>query len=334
MTRIKSFARYADGVVRPDISIEEVMLLRSDPAVMTWTDIEATAEKDGELARLLEHSFLFHAMSVDNALRRAQHPRLDDWGDYICLVLHAVDFDDDRLELESLELDIFVGRNYIVTCHEQPIHALNVTWDFVIHHPRRLVRGVDNLLYQLIDNVLGDYLPILDYFDEWQTKIESEIFEAASPKTLATIFRQKRALIELKRAMAGKREVLGRLSRDELAVIDEEDRHYFRDLYEHLVRLHEITESLRDLTGGALETYLSVQSQRTNDIMKTLTVFTVFFMPLSFITGFFGMNFFGERYAAVGELIPPSLAYATCIGSIVLTPLAMYLWMRRKGWTA
>ena len=248
---IRSFARFEDGTVKPDISLDEVVLFRSRPDVVTWTDIDFGPGDEAMIEEVLGARFQFHSMAVENALRHSLHPRLDDWNDYVALVLHAVDFDPTATSLRLNELDVFVGRNYLVTLHERKIAALDQTWDLVLHHPRRLVRGVDNLLFQLIDAVVSAYMPIMDHFDDWQATVEDEVFQRATPGTLAQIFRQKRVLIELRRVLSGQREVLNRLARDELGVIDVDDRGYFRDIYEHLVRLHDITESLRDLTGGS-----------------------------------------------------------------------------------
>jgi magnesium transporter len=127
------------------------------------------------------------------------------------------------------------------------------------------------------------------------------------------------------------REVLNRLARDPYTTVREEHRVYFRDVYDHLVRLHDISESLRDLIAGALDTYLSVTSNRTNEIMKALTVVTVMFLPLSFLGGFFGMNFFGEALNFTSPL-PKHLLFWGTIALMVVTPWMMYRWVRGKGW--
>jgi magnesium transporter len=127
------------------------------------------------------------------------------------------------------------------------------------------------------------------------------------------------------------REVLNKLARDDFAVIDDRERIYFRDVYDHLVRLHDISESLRDLVGGVLDTYLSVINNRMNEVMKTLTLITTLFMPISFVVGFFGMNFFQP----VEESLLPwtsNPAFTITLLIIILTPMAMYLWMRKRRW--
>ena len=149
-----------------------------------------------------------------------------------------------------------------------------------------------HLLYWLADELVADYMPVVEAVDEAIDQIEDQVFDNPEPSLLEQIFALKRALLHLRRIIAPQREVLNKLARGDYAVIDAEDRVFFRDVYDHLVRLYDIAESLRDLVGSALDTYLSVVNNRMNEVMKTLTVITTLFMPISFLVGFFGMNFF------------------------------------------
>ena len=167
-----------------------------------------------------------------------------------------------------------------------------------MHDPRdRLRHGADHLLYRFLELAIDQSLTAIEHLDEQVDQIQNAVIENANPKSLRAIFRIKRAAIQLHKMLSPQREVLNRLARDPYQPVQPKHRVYFRDLYDHVVRIHDISESLRDLIGGAVETYLSVVSNRTNDIMKTLTIVTVMFMPMSFLVGFFGMNFFGETLA-------------------------------------
>ena len=134
----------------------------------------------------------------------------------------------------------------------------------------------------------------------------------------------------MRRILLPQREVLNKMARDDYKVIDQKDRIFYRDIYDHLVRLHDVNESLRDLVGGALDTYLSVINNRMNDVMKTLTIITTLFMPLTFVTGFFGMNFFAADPPQASWTMP-AVFYGT-LGLMLLTPSIMFLWMRRRTW--
>ena len=157
------------------------------------------------------------------------------------------------------------------------------------------------------------------------------MIEHPTPKVIRSIFRIKRSAIQLHRTLTPQREVLNRLARDPYQPVQAEHRVYFRDLYDHVVRIHDISESLRDLIAGTLETYLSVVSNRTNDIMKTLTMVTVMFLPMSFLAGFFGMNFFGESLSFKRPLPRFFLFAATC-AIMAISPCIMWVYARRKKW--
>jgi magnesium transporter len=190
--------------------------------------------------------------------------------------------------------------------------------------------GADHLLYLLADNLVTHYMPIVEQVDEALDVIEDKIFNSPSPATLQQLFTLKRLLLTMRRITLPQREVLNKLARDDYRVIDSRDRIFFRDIYDHLVRIHDLNESLRDLVGSVLDTYLSVINNRMNDVMKTLTTITTLFMPITFITGFFGMNFFEPVARLFGWT--SSQAFLTMLGILILLPVGMYLWMRRRTW--
>jgi magnesium transporter len=204
-------------------------------------------------------------------------------------------------------------------------------WAATSRESRRMAEGSDNLLYQLVDAIVADYMPLVDQLDDWIDEIESEIFRKSTPHTLARIQRQKRRLIGLRRSLSALREVLNKLARDDYAVIDPRDRVYFRDVYDHVVRLYDIVESMRDLVGGSLDTYLSVTSNRTNEIMKTLTIVNVIFLPISFIASFWGMNFFADQFAVQPEWSTRWIFWLVMAAMVVL-PTSMYAWVKLRRW--
>lgn len=328
---MRAMARLADGSLRSDLPLADLAALRNDPGVMLWVDLMPDRADEEETERLLLEQFQFHPLAVDDALRETHVPKVDDWCDYLYIVLHAVQFEPATRRVRTPELDIFVGRHYLVTYHVEPIRELETIWAAVVREPRRLAEGTDNLLYQIVDSIVAEYMPLVDQLDEWIDEIENEMFAQPTPQTLARILRQKRRLVGLRRSLAALREVLNKLARDEFGVIDPRDRIYFRDVYDHVVRLYEIVESMRDLVGGALDTYLSISSNRTNEIVKTLTLVSVIFLPISFLAGFFGMNFFGADID-----VHPNLDARTLFWSILAMMLAgppsIYAWIRLRKW--
>jgi len=171
---------------------------------------------------------------------------------------------------------------------------------------------------------------VVEEINEAIDLIEDQVFDRPTPATVEQIFTLKRATLALRRTISPQREVLNKLAHDDYSVIDAEGRVYFRDVYDHLVRLYDINEGLRDLISGALDTYLSVINNRMNDVMKTLTIITTLFMPISFLAGFFGMNFFQPVTRLDAWTDNPIFILTLVV--IVLTPVGMFMWMRRRGW--
>lgn len=315
--------------IRKEIQPQEFPKLIRDRRGLLWVNF--TNEPTESCLPILQ-GFGFHPLAVDDALQETHSPKLDDWGDYLYLVLNYLDIKENGNEWETQteELDIFLGPNYIVSLHDSPIPAIEETWTACDRDPRTLQDGADHLLYKIADNIVTGYMPTVEKIDAAIDQIEDEVFDHPSPRTLEKLFALKRLLQAMRRILLPQREVMNKLARDDYKVIDPRDRIFFRDIYDHLVRLHDLNESLRDLVGGALDSYLSVVNNRMNDIMKTLTIITTFFMPLTFLTGFFGMNFFAAN-PPFEEWTSPLLFYGTLI-LILVSPFLMYLWMRRRTW--
>jgi magnesium transporter len=317
-----------DGEASTDYAPHHIgSLLHGGPGLL-WVDFEANDPSVDE--PILRDVFHFHPLAIDDALQESHSPKLDDWGDYLYIVMHTVCLVPGEDELETLEVDVFLGKDYLVTHHDKPIPALEKVWAAVQRDPRALKHGSDRLLYLVTDEVVAGYSPVVEMIDDEIDRIEDEVFEKSDPQILNRIFSVKRASYQLRRIIAPQREVVNKLARDEYAVIDARDRIYFRDIYDHLVRLHDLSESLRDLVGGTLDTYLSVTNNRMNDIMKTLTVITTLFMPLSFLTGFFGMNFF--QPVTPLDVWTGMPAFVFTLGLVILIPIMMLWWIRRRGW--
>ena len=326
---IRSLYRTQDGHIHTDLRPSELAAALQDTDGLLWVDL--AGEPPEACEPILHEVFGFHPLAVDDALQESHVPKVDDWGQYLYLVLHAVVFDQqDDEPMDTLELDMFVGKSYLVTYQARPIAAVGRVWTACQRDERHLQKGVGHLLYELADELVADYMPVVEEMDEAIDRIEDQIFDNPGPPLLAGIFTLKRALLHLRRIIAPQREVLNKLARGDYAVIDTKDRVFFRDVYDHLVRLYDITESLRDLVGGALETYLSVVSNRMNEVMKTLTVITTLFMPISFLAGFFGMNFF--QPVAPLDAWTDHPAFVLMMVAVVLVPVGMYLWMRKRAW--
>jgi magnesium transporter len=315
--------------LRKDIPPREFPKLIRNKRGLLWVDF--TSEPPEDCLPILK-GFGFHPLAIDDALQETHVPKLDDWGTYLYIVLNYMELakNGNSWDTEIDELDIFLGQNYIVTHHDHPTPTIDETWDSCDRDTRNLQDGADHLLYRITDKLVTDYMPMVEKIDEAIDEIEDQVFDNPSPRTLEKLFTLKRVLLAMRRILLPQREVMNKLARDDYQVIDPKDRIFFRDIYDHLVRLHDLNESLRDLVGGALDMYLSVVNNRMNDIMKTLTIITVLFMPLTFLTGYFGMNFF-EPSGSLKIWTTNPVFYLT-LATTILLPVSMYIWMRNRTW--
>ena len=315
--------------LRKDIPPHEFQKLIRNRRGLLWVDF---TNEPPETSLPILRGFGFHPLAIDDALQETHVPKLDDWGTYLYIVLNYMDLAENgsNWETEIDELDIFLGQNYIVTHHDHPILAIDEIWESCDRDSRALQEGADHLLYKITDHLVTEYMPIVEKIDEAIDEIEDQIFDKPSPRTLEKLFALKRVLLAMRRILLPQRDVLNKLARDDYQVIDPKDRIFFRDIYDHLVRLHDLNESLRDLVGGALDMYLSVVNNRMNEVMKTLTIITVLFMPLTFLTGYFGMNFF-EPLGSLKIWTTNPVFYLT-LATTILMPVGMYIWMRRRTW--
>ena len=314
---------------RTNIPPEEFPRLIRDKRGLLWVDF---ISEPAETAEPVLRSFGFHPLAIDDALEETHTPKIDDWGDYIYLVMNMMNYKhvEGVFESEIDELDIFLGRNYVITHHDQLLSAIEDIWSSYQRDERHVQDGPDHLLYRIIDSLVMGYMPLVEQIDNQIDLIEDQVFDRPTRATLEQIFALKRILLSMRRILLPQREVLNKLARDEYRVIDPKDRIFFRDIYDHLVRLHDLNENLRDLVGGVMDTYLSVINNRMNEIMKTLAVITTLFMPITFVTGFFGMNFF-EPVAQLLDWTSRQV-FGVTLAIVLGLPITMYIWMRRRTW--
>lgn len=322
---IRILCRTTQDAAMTELSSDQLAAALKVKGNLIWVDL--SGDDTSVHQPLLTETFGFHPLAVEDALIETHLPKIDDWDEYIYLVLYGVDFDRANLDVDSHEVDIFVGTNYVVTHHTEPVNAVERLRSIYQRDAHRLQRGADYLLFELADAIVADFMPCLDELDDTANELEDEVFNNPTRETLPRIFTLKRAAIQLRRILSPQREVLNRLARDEYRVVDAKERIYFRGVYDHMVRLHDINEGVRDLIGGALDIYLSAASNRLNEVMRILTLVTVLGLPLTFLTGFFGMNFFGGSY----ELPAPfdgRWLFVIAIAAMIITPLVLYVMLK------
>jgi magnesium transporter len=323
---IRSIYRAPDGSRRLNLAAQDMLRALAEPDGLLWVSLERATE--AEVQSILEDVFHVHPLSVEDTLSTEyQAPKVDNFTEYIFLVMHALRPGFPAEELDTMELDLFLGHNYLVTSFTSPnMPAVQYVWDRLDRDERLLAHGPDVLCHAVLDKLVDDYLPLLDDIDQEIDALEDEVLTAPQENTLQRILDMKHGMLTLRRIVLPQREVINRLSRDELPQISPNNRIYYRDIYDHLVRIYDLGETVRDVVTGTLDTYLSVTSNRLNEVMKTLTVVSTIFLPLSFVASVYGMNFVNmpELHWRYG--------YFALWGVFVLITLGMLVAFRRRGW--
>ncbi len=316
--------------LRTDFPIDKLPEVLEQHNTRIWVDI--CNEPPDEVAEILSGIFNIHPLAIEDTVHDANLPKIDDWGNYLYMCMQSIEFDQalDETDVDRKEkLDIIKGKHYLITHHLTPIPAIDREWERCLKDSRSTQSGAHRIMYEIMDNMADDFMLVMEKIDDAIDDIESRIFDSPTHEVLDRIFQIKRTVLHLRRVLSPQREVLNKLARDEYKAIDPANRIYYRDVYDHLVRLYEMNESLRDLIGGVMDMYLTVSSNKTNDIMKILTVVATLFMPLTFISGFWGMNFYEP--APNTTWCNPVVMYCT-LGLMLLLPIAMLFYMRKRKW--
>jgi magnesium transporter len=324
LTLIRSVLFHKDGSYQKEISIDQVKQAIQTPNGFIWVSLENSDE--AEINSVLTDVFYFHPLSVEDCLSHGyQTPKVDDFTDYIFMIAHALRPDSNLESLETMELNIFIGTNYLVTCYrDDAMPPIDSVWRRLDRDNRLYLHGPDFLAHAILDSLVDDYMPILDEMDEQIEWLEDQVLATPEPKTLGRILNLKHTVMSLRRIISPQREVINRLTRDEFPQIDRQSRIYFRDIYDHLVRIQDLSENIRDIVSGAMDIYLNSTSLRLNVIMKALTIVSTIFLPLSFVAGVYGMNF---HYM-------PELSWKwgyLFVWLIFLSILAAMIWYIRKN---
>jgi magnesium transporter len=290
-----------------------------------WLDLTNPASE--ELARL-HQLFGFHPLALEDTEHFGQRPKLDEYGDYAFLVFYGAwrHSDDDPEPLR--EVHAYVSGRYLVTIHCDPLPPLEQQR---VQLDGRVLHSEQFLLYRVLDALVDSFFPILSDMDDEIDELEAAVLENPNEHQLERLFALKRQLVAMRKVVTPQRDLFAR-SIDQIAELPGlqlDERDYFRDIYDHLIRISDLIDSYRDLLSGATDLYLSTVSNRQNDVMKQLTVIATIFLPLAFITGFFGQNF----GFMVDHVIKSAWTFWVIgVGSMVATCIALLLFFRRKGW--
>jgi len=309
---------FTENCIAADISE-----LREVEGNIIWADVTDPTSQDFEE---LAEEFGFHPLSIEDCQNAHQRPKVEEFTGYYFIVLYEAELagPNDRLELR--ELNIFLGKNYLVTVHSRPIRAIATASRLWHEWTDRAEQGAGLLAYLLIDGIVDDYLPLLDIMSDRMDDLEDSIFGEWRAESIEEIFSIKKKLLYLRRAITPLRDVFNMMLRREQPIFPREIHVYFQDVFDHLIRVADTIDTLRDMLGSTMDAYLSVSGNRMNKVMKRLTSISTILMSVTLVAGIYGMNF-----ALMPEL-RWRYGYVYALLSMVAIGLALYVYLKKIKW--
>jgi magnesium transporter len=330
---IRSFAFTTQGRLHTQ-NIEMFLMptLLADTNLFLWVDLEnPTAE---ETAAVLERVFHFHPLSIEDCVAVSPSPKVEEYqpkeGDifnpYLFMVIHAVDYSRKDGVFATSELNFFLGKNFLVTFHEVPLKSIQATADRCTKGTGHIARAPDRVAYTLLDGIVENYKPALEELSLEIAEMETQVIEKPTRDVLNKILQVKKEVLHLHQIIGPQREVLARFAAGEFKLIRPHMVPYYRDVYDRLFQIGSLATSYADSLTGILHVYLSMSSNQTSEVVKTLTIITVITTPIMVVGSWYGMNFpnMPEIHTPYGYLWAISLTLVATAGTV--------LWCKRKGW--
>jgi magnesium transporter len=304
--------------------VEECFVFKDKPTV-TWMNVDGLHQV--EILEKLGECYGLHPLVLEDILNTDQRPKMEDYGEYIYIVLKALDYNDKSNEIETEQISLILGSNFVFSFQEREGDTFDPIRERIRNGKGRIrSMGADYLAYALVDSIVDNYFIILEKLGEKIEFLEDKLVSHPTPETLQTIHHLRREMIFLRKAVWPLREVINSLERGESSLVKESTRLYLRDVYDHTIQTIDTIETYRDMVSGMLDIYLSSVSNRLNSVMKVLTIIATIFMPLTFLAGVYGMNF---KYM-------PELGWRWGYPSIWLIMVGigvcMLIFFRKKKW--
>ena len=314
---------HRNGVTEQATSIDRAWLGQAAD-VGFWVDLAAPSIPE---SLILSDTFAFHPLSVEDATSAVQFPKVEAYDGYLYAILHGIDFNATDQSFSTHDVDFFLGPNYLVTVHDGHARAISELRDHALRNPKILSEGPVALFHRIVDSMVDHYRPEVDKVEDRLDDLEKAIFEDPDSALVRKILDEKRQVASLRRIITPQRDVIARLARRDFADISTEMSFRFRDVYDHLVRLADDAMIFQDRITGMLDAHLSNVSNRLNEVMKVLTVVATIFMPLTLLTGIFGMNVGLPRFPGGDDL-----QFWWLFGIMSVVVVVMLAAFRRRDW--
>jgi len=312
-----------EGRVEQPTAVDAVWL-RPEAGEIVWVDIQ---QPDATDQALLRDVFRFHELAVEDALAEIHHPKIEAYDGLLYTILHGIISSPDRVGFVTQDIDFFLGPNYLVTVHHETSRSIEAERTACLRNPDLLGDGPVVLFHRLVDRMVDHYAPEVDALEERLEDLESLVFDDPEVNPIRDLLQLKRDIASLRRVTLPERDAVGRLARREFPQISEALAYRFRDVHDHLVRLADEAVFLQDRVTGLLDAHLSNQSNRLNRVMKVLTIIATIFMPLTVLTGVYGMNLVLPDFPG-GQ----AAQFWWIVGLMLVTSGLMLWFFRRMRW--
>lgn len=298
--------------------------LRPGSGVWVWVDLNHPTPEE---AKILSDPFHFHQLSVEDALMEVHHPKIESYGDYLYLILHGIDFRASEHCFRTQDVDFFLGAQYLVTVHPGVSRSIGKVGGACGRDARILGEGPGMLLYRIVDTMVDNYRPEVEKLSHRLDTLENQVFERPHPHLARRILNFKKDIASLRQVVLPQRDAVGRLARREFPLVSEQLAYGFRDVHDHLVRLSDEAMFFQDRITSILDAHLSAVSNQLNQVMKVLTIIATLFMPLTVLTGMYGMN-------VPLPLLPggPEAQFWWILAIMLAMSGGMLFYFRRKRW--
>ena len=312
-----------DQGMQSNLPLAQISDVLGDDGHVLWVDVDDPTPAD---LQLLGEEFGFHPLAIEDAARRHQRPKLDEYDGFYFIVFYGLAIDGGRPQTQ--EINLFVGKNYLVTVHKGAVATIAETaarWRQNVHQ-MGAARGIGLLVYSILDAIVDGYFPIVDDLADRIEEIETTVFDRHDIRAQEAIFRLKKDLLAVRRVLGPERDVMNVLVRRDTPIFGDAQVVYFQDVYDHILRVTDAVDTYRDLLSSALDASLSVTSNRLNQVMKTLTASSIILMSMTLVASVYGMNFdhMPELHWLFGY--PWALGLMTAIG------VSVYALFRRIDW--
>jgi magnesium transporter len=324
---IRSFIFSQGKLVSADPGLDVLRIVLYDEDAQIWVDLENPTEQ--ETKDLLEGVFSFHPLAIEDCVTLSERPKVDEYENYVFMVIHCVAYDPAKRDIAATELNMFIGKNFLVTYHRDPMRSVTATIERVQKNAPLVARAPDRLTYHLLDALFEQYEPGLQSLALDIEQLEERMLTQPAGDIIEDVVSLKGVVQRLRQIVMPQRDVIARVARGEFKIVRAHLLPYYRDLLDRLAHINDVSDNYRETLTGILQVHLNLQQMQINKIIKVLTVLATLSLPVLAVTSFYGMNI---KHMPNTEWPAWEYAYAYILGLVGLWTALIWWWIKRKGW--